>query len=36
MFVVTLGRLTYAEPPDEVGEEEKVMLEHIAGMFCSI
>lgn len=33
MFVVTLGRLTYAEPPDEVGDEEKVVLEQIAGTF---
>lgn len=32
MFVVTLGRLTYADPPDEVGEDEKAVLEQIAGM----
>ena len=33
MFIVTLGYLSYADPPDWIDEDGRAELEHLSGLF---
>lgn len=33
MFIVTLGYLSYADPPDWINDEGRAELEHLSGLF---